>query len=105
MHERGRSGSPLIREVDAVACGELPRPAPHTDAELTALIDLLMRPNSRVEAIAIGHSRDDPSHAAAHATATAWQALGRKVLTMVDWPETAASWLRPARRLTAQTPD
>ncbi|WP_406324622.1 hypothetical protein [Streptomyces sp. NBC_01637] len=24
---------------------------------------------------------------------------------MVDWPESAASWLRPATRLTSETPD
>ncbi|MFD8782799.1 ABC transporter substrate-binding protein [Kitasatospora sp. NPDC059599] len=53
----------------------------------------------------IGHGRDEASRAAASAFAEAWQARGGTVLARVDWPEDAASWLRPARRLTAQTPD
>lgn len=80
-------------------------PAPHTEAELTALIGLLTAPRSRIRSVAVGHGRDPRSRAAAQAFTAAWQALGMDVLTVVDWPEQAASWLRPARRLTAQTPD
>ncbi|MBB4700620.1 hypothetical protein [Sphaerisporangium siamense] len=53
----------------------------------------------------IGHSRDDTSRTTAQVFAAAWTTRGGKVLTVVDWPETAASWLRPAIRLTARTPD
>ncbi|MFG2877324.1 hypothetical protein ACGFYU_20415 [Streptomyces sp. NPDC048337] len=53
----------------------------------------------------IGHSRDHASVAAASAFATAWRSLGGEILATVDWPEHAASWLRPARRLTAPAPD
>ncbi|MFI8458124.1 ABC transporter substrate-binding protein [Kitasatospora sp. NPDC085464] len=77
----------------------------HTDAELAALVGLLTADRVGVETVAIGHGRDDASRAAAHAFAEAWQARGGTVLARVDWPEDAASWLRPARRLTAQTPD
>ncbi|MCX4680625.1 hypothetical protein OG413_36035 [Streptomyces sp. NBC_01433] len=84
-------------------------PGPHTEAELGALIGLLTRSLSRAGAgtgaIAVGHGRDAPSRAAADAFVTAWQARGGDVLTRTDWPEEAASWLRPAGRLTAQSPD
>ncbi|MEV0368766.1 hypothetical protein AB0I10_02850 [Streptomyces sp. NPDC050636] len=103
--EGSPSGSPLISAEDLAEYGDLPRPAPHTEAELAALIGMLERWKPRVETVAVGHSRDAASRAAAEAFTTAWRALGHRVLAVVDWPETAASWLRPARRLTAQTPD
>ncbi|MEE4419350.1 ABC transporter substrate-binding protein [Streptomyces bugieae] len=80
-------------------------PAPHTEVELAALIGLLTGHRSRIRSVAVGHGRDGSSRAAAQAFTAAWQALGKDVLAVVDWPEHAASWLRPARRLTAQTPD
>ncbi|MEU6198649.1 hypothetical protein [Streptomyces sp. NPDC047061] len=96
----------LIDAADLAAyAGRLPAPQPHTEAELATLIRLLTGPKSQIETVAIGHGRDDASRAAARAFARAWTARGGQVLTVVDWPETAASWLRPARRLTAETPD
>ncbi|WP_042398303.1 hypothetical protein [Streptacidiphilus carbonis] len=97
--------SPLIRAADLAAHSDLPRPGPHTDAELTALVHLLTLQHSRTETVAVGHSRDEASRRAADAFATAWAARGGRILTMVTWPETAASWLRPATRLTAGLPD
>ncbi|MEU8831515.1 hypothetical protein [Streptomyces sp900116325] len=97
--------SPLIPASDLAEYGDLPFPSPHTEAELTALIDLLRYPGSRIETVSVGHSRDDASGTAAEAFTTAWQAGGGTVLAVVDWPESAASWLRPATRLTRQTPD
>ncbi|WP_329565685.1 Ada metal-binding domain-containing protein [Streptomyces sp. NBC_01361] len=99
------SRSPLISPADLAAHGDLPRPSPHTEAELAALIRLLTLPKSRIETITVGHSRDEASRQAAGAFATAWAARGGKVLTTVNWPENAASWLRPATRLTAGLPD
>ncbi|WP_406176671.1 hypothetical protein [Streptomyces sp. NBC_00996] len=99
------SASPRIGAAEPAALGDLPVPPAHTDAELTALLALLPRPRSRIRSITIGHSRDAASRVAAEAFATAWKAAGKDVLAIVDWPERAASWLRPARRLTAQTPD
>ncbi|WP_329247711.1 hypothetical protein OG417_54010 [Actinoallomurus sp. NBC_01490] len=101
--EPGRPGSPLITETTAY--GESPPPSSHTDAELTALIGLLTGPGARIGTVVVGHGRDDASRAAAGAFAVAWQGLGKEIVATVDWPEEAASWLRPARRLTASAPD
>ncbi|MFF2409885.1 hypothetical protein [Streptomyces sp. NPDC058092] len=94
-------GSPKLRNPVAVS----PGPDPHTEAELAALIGLSTAPRSRIRSVAVGHGRDADSRNAAQAFIRAWQALHRDVLVVVDWPEDAASWLRPARRLTAQAPD
>ncbi|MFF9346328.1 hypothetical protein [Streptomyces sp. NPDC014734] len=100
------SRSPLISPADlAVHADGLPPPQPHTAAELTALLGLLTVPKPRIETVAIGHSRDDASRTTVQAFRNAWTARGGHVLTVVDWPEAAASWLRPATRLTAETPD
>ncbi|MCX5323042.1 hypothetical protein [Streptomyces sp. NBC_00120] len=105
LSDRESSRSPLISPVDLAAHGDLPRPCPHTDAELAALMRLLTPPKSRIENVAVGHGRDAASRAAADAFVTAWTARGGKALTIVNWPESAASWLRPATRLTAGLPD
>ncbi|MFH9294104.1 ABC transporter substrate-binding protein [Streptomyces sp. NPDC017520] len=97
--------SPLIGAVDLTTFGDPPVPAPHTGAELTALVRLLTEPAERIGTITVGHSRDEPSRAAADAFTAAWEARGGTVLAVVDWPESAASWLRPATRLTAAQPD
>ncbi|MFD6892094.1 hypothetical protein [Streptomyces sp. NPDC059957] len=95
--------SPLLGPAEAAAYAALPPPAPHTEAELVALVTLVAR--SGAKTVVIGHSRDSASAAAASAFATAWRSRGGEVLDTVTWPEHAASWLRPARRLTAPTPD
>ncbi|MGW6897448.1 hypothetical protein [Streptomyces sp. NBC_00624] len=100
-----RRRSPLIPASDLAEYGGLPFPPPHTEAELTALIGLLRYPGSRIETVSVGHSRDDASGTAAEAFTTAWRARGGTVLAVVDWPESAATWLRPATRLTRETPD
>lgn len=54
----------------------------------------------------VGHSRDAASRGAAAAFIEGWRAHGRPpVLAVVDWPESAASWLRAAGRFTAGDPD
>ena len=97
--------SPLLAAGEEDSYGELPAPAPHTEAELAALKGLLTAPRSRISTVVLGHSRDAASTAAAQAFTTAWEARDGQVLAVVDWPESAASWLRAARRLTEQTPD
>ncbi|MFJ3792799.1 hypothetical protein [Kitasatospora sp. NPDC090091] len=118
----GRGRSPLIRGAEATAYGPLPVPAPHTGAEVAALVGLLAAQRPRVRTVVLGHSRDAASRAAAEAFAgafaEAWSERadpehrearegsgGDAVLAVVDWPERAASWLRAARRFTAPAPD
>lgn len=102
---RARRGSPLIRAAEAAGHPDLPPPAPHTGAELAALVALLTRPGFRTGILSVGHGRDEASREAAHAVADAWTARGGRVLAVVSWPERAASWLRPATRLTTPMPD
>ena len=78
-------------------------PAPHTPGELRRLISIL--DDEDVMTVAIGHGRHEASEAAATALASACAVAGRTVLTIVDWPATAASWLRPARRLASACAD
>ncbi|MFD9207144.1 hypothetical protein ACFVZM_12795 [Streptomyces sioyaensis] len=98
--------SPLLSRAEAAAYGPLPSPAPHTDAELAALLGLVASPGASISTVVVGHSRDAASRAAAAAFIEGWRALGRRpVLAVVDWPESAASWLRAAGRFTAGEPD
>jgi hypothetical protein len=76
-------------------------PEQHTSAELTRLLAMLQQ--AGVDTIAVG--RDPASVTAAQALGGAWITAGGTVLAVVNWPATAASWLRPARRLTADHPD
>jgi hypothetical protein len=78
-------------------------PGPHTGAELASLRRMLRQAGAAT--IAVGHGHAPASVAAARALAAAWTAAGGTVLGVVDWPAAAASWLRPARRLTAGHPD
>jgi hypothetical protein len=78
-------------------------PAPHTAAEISALVTLLRAAGAA--AIAIGHGRHTPSRDAAAALAGAWDRTGGTVLVTADWPARAASWLKPARQLVSAHPD
>ncbi|MDX3073718.1 ABC transporter substrate-binding protein [Streptomyces sp. MI02-7b] len=93
--------SPLLTAGDLAVLEEPPAPAAHTAAELAAVLGLL----GGARVVAVGHSRDAASRDAAVAFAAAWRAAGREIAAVVDWPEEAASWLRPAQRLTADAPD
>jgi hypothetical protein len=74
-------------------------PAHHTDAELHRLLRLLRA--ARIRTITIGHGRHCTSIAAAAAINAAWTGPGESVEQIVSWPQDAASWLRPARRIAA----
>ncbi len=78
-------------------------PGPHTDAELAGLVHLATSLGAGI--VTVGHGRHPASRDAATAFTTAWQAQGGQIAEVVDWPAVAASWQRPARRLTAATPD
>ncbi|MFF3949750.1 hypothetical protein ACFYYN_33760 [Streptomyces sp. NPDC001902] len=97
--------SPLVTPEGLAVLDGVPVPRPHTGSELTALLGLLGDARPRPCAVAVGHSRDAASRTAAGAFAAAWRASGGTVVTVVDWPERAASWLRAAGRLTAPAPD
>jgi hypothetical protein len=99
--------SPLIGAADSPGHRGAPDSAPHTQAELDALIHLVSHARPPVRAVVVGHSRDAVCTRAAAAFAEAWTALSEQhvVLSTVDWPCTAASWLRPARRFAAGDPD
>ncbi len=99
----GPRRSPLLRSRPEPS--DLRPPLAHTRAELAALLRLLAAERPRVRAVAVGRARFAASAAAAAAFADAWGAAGGEVAAVVDWPEQAASWLRPARRLTACSPD
>lgn len=73
-------------------------PEPHTDAELAYLLPL--RRAAVADIIAVGYGRP-VSVTAARALAGTGVTAGGAVLAMVDRPTSAASWLRPARRLVA----
>ena len=69
-----------------------------TDAELEALVKLI----GPARHIVLGTATDPASRADGERIAEAWGGL---VLATVTWPETAASWLRQARRFAAPDPD
>jgi len=69
-----------------------------TAAELEALVRLI----GPARHIVIGTATDPVSRADGARIASAWGGL---VLATVTWPETAASWLRQARRFAAPEPD
>ncbi|MGW4527613.1 hypothetical protein [Amycolatopsis sp. NPDC004378] len=69
-----------------------------TGPELDALLGLI----GRARHIVLGTAADPASRADGERIAAAWGGL---VLATVTWPETAASWLRQARRFAAPDPD
>jgi len=74
-----------------------------TAAELIRMTGLAQRRGAR--SVAIGRGRSAATAAAVAAFARRWEATGGTVLTVVTWPEEAASWLRQATRLAAADPD
>jgi hypothetical protein len=74
-----------------------------TDAELSRMTELALHRGAR--SVAIGRGRSAVAAAAATAFASRWEASGAAVVTVVAWPEEAASWLRQADRFAAADPD
>ena len=74
-----------------------------TDAELSRMTELALRRGAR--SVAIGRGRSAAAAATVTAFARRWEASGATVLTVVTWPEEAASWLRQATRFAAAEPD
>ena len=79
---------------------------PCADVESHALLRLLRGMRPRPVSVVIGTAADPVSRANGTRIAEAWVADGSGlVLTTVVWPETAASWLRHARRFATPAPD
>jgi hypothetical protein len=68
--------------------------------DLAHALELLRAMDARL--VAVGHGRDPHSVAAARGFLEAWEG---QIAVVVDWPPSAASWLRQARRLTEPEPD
>lgn len=73
-----------------------------TEAEVETLVRLARGRGART--IAIGSGRTADAVATAHSIEAAWDRAGGRTLATVTWPETAASWLRPASRFAAADP-
>lgn|GEM_PF-3432355 len=73
-----------------------PPAMPMSDAEVLALVELARERG--VQPVAIGSGRHPASRVGARALSDAWQRAGGEVALELDWPETAASWLRQATR-------
>ncbi|MPZ82409.1 MAG: hypothetical protein GEV28_19220 [Actinophytocola sp.] len=72
-------------------------------AEIATVLGLLL--DLRPVSIVVGTSADPVSRANGARLAEAWTARDGFVLATVAWPETAASWLRQARRFASPAPD
>jgi hypothetical protein len=86
--------SPLLR----TRTGSLPESSV-TNAEISALVTLARSRGART--IAIGSGRDPRVLDAVRPLADAWELAEGEVTLELTWPETAASWLRQAKRFAA----
>ena len=74
-----------------------------TGAELSRMTELALTRDAR--AIAIGRGNSPAAARAVAGFARRWEATGGIIIGTVTWPESAASWLRHARRFAAADPD
>ncbi|WP_429427054.1 hypothetical protein [Nocardia sp. GAS34] len=74
-----------------------------TDSEVAAIIALARARGANT--VILGSGRNPGAMAAMAAVAAEWEGIGGRIAARVTWPESAASWLRQARRFTATTPD
>jgi len=77
------------------------------DAEVAGVVALVRSSGARL--VNVGHGRDRASVRRARRFLRVWLdggvETGAEVGEVVSWPATAASWLRPARRLASGAPD
>jgi hypothetical protein len=74
-----------------------------TRAEIGSLLRLALERDAR--AVVIGRGRTPAAERAVAEFCRRWDGPARTVLSIVTWPEEAASWLRQARRFTEPDPD
>jgi hypothetical protein len=72
-------------------------------AELRRMTELALRRGAR--RVAVGGGRSAAAAATVKAFTRRWESGGGTVLTVVTWPEEAASWLRQATRFADEEPD
>ena len=72
-------------------------------AELAKVVALLRELDATL--VNVGHGRGDRSVAQAEEFIRFWCDSGGELGAVVSWPNTAASWLRPACRFAAGAPD
>ncbi|GAA1026546.1 MULTISPECIES: type 1 periplasmic-binding domain-containing protein [Amycolatopsis] len=95
--------------MDTLTSPLLTSPARHdsdliaAEAEIEAIVRLARGRGARD--IAIGSGRTVRAVAAARSIESAWDRAGGRTLATITWPETGASWLRPASRFAAADPD
>ncbi len=74
-----------------------------TEAEIGGLLRLALERDART--VVIGRGRTPAAERAVAEFCRRWDGPARTVLSLVTWPEEAASWLRQARRFTQPDPD
>lgn len=74
-----------------------------TEAEIGAMITVARARGART--LALGSGRTRAAIATMSAVGAQWERGGGRIADHITWPETAASWLRQARRFTAAAPD
>ncbi|MEL4082309.1 MULTISPECIES: hypothetical protein [Arthrobacter] len=92
--------SPLLRGSAVPLAGE---EIPIIGAEVRSLVTMAL--SRGATSVTIGSGRDLITRASARTIADAWSTSGHGVAVTIDWPETAASWLRPANRFAAASTD
>ncbi|WP_199742988.1 hypothetical protein [Nocardia stercoris] len=74
-----------------------------TDAEIAAIVAAAHARGART--LTLGSGRVPAAIATMNAVAAEWERGGGRIADRVTWPETAASWLRQARRFTTAATD
>ncbi|WP_019930724.1 hypothetical protein [Nocardia sp. BMG111209] len=90
--------TPLLHDISR--SGDVPAA---TDAEIAGIVAVARARG--VRALTLGSGRTPAAIATVDAVAVEWERGGGRIADHVTWPETAASWLRQARRFTTTTPD
>jgi len=82
------------------------------DQNINSLIDWMDEINYDMFSLSIGHNREETNINIAACIANKWietqnwvRSEGGYILNVVDWPESAASWLRQAKQLNQDNPD
>ncbi|HEX5301492.1 MAG TPA: hypothetical protein VFW50_31335 [Streptosporangiaceae bacterium] len=95
--------SPLLPPGPAGRAAQYRTETEATDAELDRMTELALGRGART--VALGSGNSSVAIRATDGFARRWEAAGGTITCTVTWPESAASWLRPATRFAAADPD